>query len=62
MDETTKLSDVDLLLAVLNGGAKASFTAASLAPSATPAIAAGSPHARTSEFMTQVGGGAGMRC
>ncbi|KAI8477420.1 MAG: glycine cleavage system, P protein [Monoraphidium minutum] len=53
MDETTKVSDVDLLLAVLNGGAAPGFTAASLAPGAAPAIAAGSPFARTSKFMTQ---------
>ena len=49
-DETTKLADVDLLLAVLNGGAAAPFTAASLAPGAQPNLGA---FARTSSFMTQ---------
>jgi len=55
-DETTKLSDVDLLLAVLNGGAAPGFTAASLAPGVSPAIAPGSQFARSSAFMIQVGG------
>ncbi|KIY91697.1 glycine dehydrogenase [Monoraphidium neglectum] len=52
-DETTKLADLDLLFAILNGGQAPGFTAASLAPAAAPAIAPGSPLARTSSFMTQ---------
>lgn len=36
LDETTTLEDVDTLLAVLNGGKAAPFTAASLAPSVRP--------------------------
>lgn len=51
MDETTKLADVDLLLAVLNGGAAAPFSAASLAPGVNPALG---KFGRTSAFMTQV--------
>lgn len=54
IDETTKLGDIDLLLAVLNGGAAPAFSAASLAPGVAPAIAPGSKFARTSAFMTQV--------
>ena len=50
MDETTKLGDLDLLLAALNNGARAPFTAASLAPSVSPALGA---FARSSPFMTQ---------
>jgi hypothetical protein len=58
MDETTKLADLDLLLAVLNGGAAAPFTAASVAPGASAAI--GKAFARTSPFMTQVRRAAGL--
>lgn len=51
MDETTKLADVDLLLAVLNGGAAPAFTAEGLAPGASAALG---QFARKSAFMTQV--------
>ncbi|KAF5839949.1 glycine cleavage system, P protein [Dunaliella salina] len=50
MDETTKLSDLDLLFKILNGGKPAPFTAESLAPSVSAGVG---PFSRTSKFMQQ---------
>mmetsp|Transcript_10501 Transcript_10501/g.31532 ORF Transcript_10501/g.31532 Transcript_10501/m.31532 type:complete len:1043 (-) Transcript_10501:453-3581(-) len=49
IDETTKLSDVDALFAVLAGGKAPGFSAASLAPGVPGGVG---PFARTSQFMT----------
>lgn len=41
VDETTKLSDLDQLFAILNGGSAAAFTAESLAPQVMRCIGPG---------------------
>jgi hypothetical protein len=48
IDETTTLADVDQLLAILNGGKAAGFTAESLAPGVSAGVGA---FARTSPFL-----------
>ena len=48
IDETTSLADVDQLLAILNGGKPAGFTAESLAPNVAAGVGA---FARTSPFL-----------
>lgn len=48
IDETTTFADVDALIAVLNGGSKAAFSAESLAPEVEGGVGA---FARTSKFM-----------
>jgi glycine dehydrogenase len=49
VDETTTLADLDQLLAILNGGKAAGFTAEGLAPS----VSGGTPgFERTSDFLT----------
>jgi glycine dehydrogenase len=50
LDETTTLADVDALLAVLNGGKAAGFSAESLAESATEQLGS---FKRTSDFLQQ---------